>query len=41
MLEHTSTSSIPEKWMELYDQRTKILSQINDIKEIPVKIKRH
>lgn len=39
MLEHTSTSSIPEKWMELYDQRTKILSQINDIKEIPVKNK--
>ncbi|WP_242359319.1 FxLYD domain-containing protein [Lactococcus petauri] len=37
MLNTTSSKSIPEKWTELYDERTKILSQINSIHKIPVK----
>ncbi|MCH1723610.1 FxLYD domain-containing protein [Lactococcus formosensis] len=39
MLDTTSTISLPEKWFTLYDERTKIITQINSIKEIPVKNK--
>lgn len=39
MIENTSESSIPQKWSEYYDERTKTISQIDAIESIPVKDK--
>lgn len=37
MLENTTVSSLPDKWTELFNERTKIISNMNSIKQIPVK----